>query len=371
MASRTPQKFLVALYAAIQQVKFSLQQRTRPKNPQRILIAHHLRLGDLFMLTPLLAKTRAQYPNAEICLITPEGFASLYQHKPFAIDVLPYNPYRISSFFRLYQQRGFDLAFIPGDNRYAWLARALASRWVVAFAGDRPAYKNWPIDELIPFPQTPIAWGDMNTLLVPGPMPIPYRITDWHAPDKETYISPNQPYCVFHPGASTPLKEWPDQKWRTLIDYMKNKNIDVVWTGMSSEQTLIDRINTNIDHKTISYAGKLSLPQLWDLIKNAKLLVSVDTSIAHLGRIIGTPTIALFGPGSALISGAGEYWRNSPFWPVTVKEIHCRNQATLFKREATWIKRCARSTSECHNNICMQKIDVGTVTSAIEMAVGK
>ena len=32
--------------------------------PQRILVAHHLLLGDTLMLTPLLAKCRALWPSA-------------------------------------------------------------------------------------------------------------------------------------------------------------------------------------------------------------------------------------------------------------------------------------------------------------------
>ncbi len=37
----------------------------------------------------------------------------------------------------LLQQSGFDLALVPGDNRYSWLALALGAKWIVAFSGDR------------------------------------------------------------------------------------------------------------------------------------------------------------------------------------------------------------------------------------------
>ena len=38
-------------------------RRVEPIEPRRILIAHHLLLGDTLMLTPLLAKLRASHPR--------------------------------------------------------------------------------------------------------------------------------------------------------------------------------------------------------------------------------------------------------------------------------------------------------------------
>ena len=39
-----------------------------PRDPRRILIAHHLLLGDTLMLTPLLKKLRTMHPQADIAM---------------------------------------------------------------------------------------------------------------------------------------------------------------------------------------------------------------------------------------------------------------------------------------------------------------
>ena len=57
--------------------------------------------------------------------------------------------------------------------------------------------------------------------------------------------------------------------------------------------------------------GALDLAQLWHLLAGAELLVAPDTGVAHLGRIVGAPTVTLFGPGSALLCGAGDFWRDA------------------------------------------------------------
>ena len=116
----------------------TLGRREPPREPRRILIAHHLLLGDTLMLTSLLAKLRARHPAADIVMALPEAFAPLYQSAPYGVRALGWNP-RAPARSPLWRERGFDLAFVPGDNRVSWLAQALGSRWIVGFDGDRPA----------------------------------------------------------------------------------------------------------------------------------------------------------------------------------------------------------------------------------------
>ncbi len=146
--------------------------RTAPRapraQPRRILIAHHLLLGDTLMLTPLLAKLRQRYPEAEIVMTVAPAFAPLYATRPYGVSVAPFDPRNRATLQALWPLAGFDLALVPGDNRHSWLARALRSRWIVAFAGDRPAYKSWPVDDAVPYPAAPGAWGDMGAALVAG-----------------------------------------------------------------------------------------------------------------------------------------------------------------------------------------------------------
>jgi hypothetical protein len=75
--------------------------------------------------------------------------------------------------------------------------------------------------------------------------------------------------------------------------------------------------------------------------------------------------VALFGPGSATISGAGEFWRDARYRAVTVSPFPCRDQRVLFKRELAWVRRCGRTLAECPHPRCMDAIDVDSVLAAI------
>ena len=79
---------------------------------------------------------------------------------------------------------------------------------------------------------------------------------------------------------------------------------------------------------------------------------------------MNTPTIALFGPGSAQLAGAGRFWRDAPYRALVVDPFPCRDQHVLFKREVAWVTICKRSLAECPSPRCMHALDVGMVADA-------
>lgn len=338
--------------------------RRPPELPRRVLIAHHLLLGDTLMLTPLLAKLHQYHPQAELVMTAPKAIAPLYAHRPYGVSVMPYDPRDVRTLSTLMQRSGYDLALIPGDNRFSWTAYALGAGWIRAFSGDYPAYKNWLVDELIDYRDTPSSWGDMCTDLISGPAPAPYQPDDWQAPNFSPFTLPEQDYCVLHPGASTVLKQWPAEQWRALAQHLQSKGLTIVWSAGPGEQALIQAIDPQAQY--ISYAGQLDLAQLWQLIKQARLLVCPDTGVAHIGRLTHTATVTLFGPGSAQICGQGDFWQNAPYRAVYVQDIPCRDQQVLFRRQLDWVRRCGRSSAQCAQPVCMQRIALDPVRQAID-----
>ncbi len=338
-------------------------RRARPSHPARILIAHHLLLGDTLMLTPLVAKLRERYPAADLVMVLPEAYAPLYARAPYGLRAIGWDPRRPAA-SPLWREAGFDLALIPADNRMSWLALALGARWIVAFAGDRPERKSWPVDEAWRYPDRPAAWGDMVAGLIAGPPPAPYRAAAWPAPPAAASCPlPAPPYAVLHVGASTPLKRWDPACWSRLAERFAAKGIAPVWSAGADETAIVRACDPETRYRSL--AGVLSLPQIWRLVAGAVALVSPDTGIAHLGRIIGTPTVALFGPGSVTLTGAGAFWRHMPYRAVSVEPFPCRDQRTLFKREITWVRRCERSLAECPHPRCMDAISVAAVAAAL------
>jgi len=343
-------------------LRFARGPRVRPGEIRRVLVAHHLLVGDTLMLTPLLAKLRERYPAAEIVMTVRPSLVPLYAGRPYGVDAAPFDPRDPSTLSELMQESGYDLALVPGDNRYSWLAAALDAAWIVAFAGDRPAHKSWMVDQLVHYPDYPMAWADMTARMVEGSFLKKFNPADWPAPPCAPFDRPSGRYAVLHVEASTPLRHWENEKWLAVAHALAEKGLTPVWSASPAGEEYLRSIDPSGKFRALGH--KLDLAQLWHLVAGAALLVCPDTSVAHIGKLTFTPTVTLYGPSSAELFGKGEFWREAPFREVTLRDFPCRDQRTLFKRRIEWVRRCQRSTDECAEPRCMQAIAVDQVLAA-------
>lgn len=357
-----PSRFAIRTRVIARALVDRTARRAPPADPKRILVAHHLLLGDTLMLSALVAKLRANHPDADLAMTVPRAAAPLYAMRPWGLRSLPWDPREAPD--ALLRDGPFDLAFVPGDNRYGWLAAAMRARWIVAFAGDRPVSKNWPIDRLVPYPGEPGAWSDMVARLAEGRPAPQYAPAQWPAGPAAEFGAPRNPFAVLHVGASTPLKRWSPDRWAAVATRLAIRGIEPVWSGGRGEEDVVRRCDPQARHR--SYAGALDLAQMRVLLDRARLLVSPDTGIAHLARVAATPSVTLYGPGSATITGPGRFYAAVPWRGVAVDPFPCRDQHVLFRREIPWVTRCGRSPAECAHPRCMDAIDVEAVAGAID-----
>ncbi|WP_353685889.1 glycosyltransferase family 9 protein [Thermodesulfovibrio sp. 3462-1] len=341
----------------------------KPNNPKKILIIHQLFLGDTLMTTSLLAKIRKNFPTADIYYAMPEVFIKLYSTNPYGVVPVGFNVFKWKTFLNLLKLPKFDWAIIPGDNRYGWTAFAIGAKWITGFAGDTPRYKNWCFDELKSIPNIPQSWSDILTNLVEGIDPDPFNFKEWPQPSYKPFKMPPAKYVLLHIGAKSRLKLWDNQKWKKIIEYLKQYHLKIALSCGPNEKECLNGIDIN-DPNIFLYPGNLDLVQMWELIKKACLLISVDNGIAHLSKIIGTPTICLFGPASAILFDKGRFWQYCPFLSIS-KPIKCRNQNKMFKRNINWIQTCQRLPHQCSEAKCMEIIEVEDITNAAEFFIKK
>jgi len=331
----------------------------------KILIAHHLLLGDTILLTPLLAKIHELYSNAEIFLLVAPHLVPLYKMRPFGVHTLPYHPRKPSLLLSCIINGTYDIAIVPGDNRYSWLARAMGSKTIITLSGDGEKWKDWQSDHFIDWPKNESTLADIFSSLIPGKTKQIFKTSDWPLSKPKTFTRPNFPYYIFHISSRNPLRRWPSKYWRRLADVIKqHHNINLVWSTGPNERYLLDDINILEDE--YSYCGTLDLLQLTHLIKDSEMLISVETGISHLCRITGTKSVIIYGQGNRAIHGTEKYWEiTSPQFQIFNADITCRNIRTLFGRRLQWVNRCDRNTDECANPICITGINPDIVYNVI------
>lgn len=167
---------------------------------------------------------------------------------------------------------------------------------------------------------------------------------------KENTIGREKTICI-QPLTSDVKKNWPLQKWKTLIDELKVKFSDhkIVILSANSEKTkLFDSLKNHIPNIFVS-----SYKEAYDLINSSSLLITGDTSIKHLASFSDTPVLELV-LGSARHSETGVY-SNQGY--LIFKPVACQP--------------CRHSCQCEHFFVCQNPISVNDVISATSYILQK
>lgn len=175
---------------------------------------------------------------------------------------------------------------------------------------------------------------------------------------KNKKISKKEKIIFFHVGGGTISKairenkiashKWPSKNWADLGNFLiKENNARIIFTGVNEDKFLINEVISQIKYKNkvINTYNKLSIEQIASLLKKANLLITIDTSMAHIGAQAGVPLIDLFGPFDPKLAT-----------PITKKAIF------LFHKEGC--NSCRRYACPEKENICMKAIGVKEVIKA-------
>ncbi len=282
---------------------------------EKILVIAMPYLGDVLLATPLIHSLKVAYPNAQLDVLVfkntqmmLEGNADIsnvitVQHRASfqekcqliwqifrrynAVFALPTND---RAFFYSLLAAPLRINAVPQKNKTGWWKRFFVSHWV-EFDDDKthtvlqhlklldlidvePCYK------LIP-PQTE------NTSLLPA----------------------NLKYAVLHCCPQWTYKQWTSENWVNVAKYLLSLGITPVFSGGNAPDELayIENLISQLPETAINLAGKTSLAELTEIIKNAQLFIGVDTGATHLAAATGIPVIALFGATNPVV------WSPFPF----------------------------------------------------------
>ena len=101
-------------------------------------------------------------------------------------------------------------------------------------------------------------------------------------------------------GTSWATKEWPQEKWYSLIKSLQYR-ANFVCLGGPKEATqykpLLDSLAAEgIDQIMLNMLGKTTLQEVGALIESCDVVVTADTGALHIALALNKPVVALFGP---------------------------------------------------------------------------
>lgn len=99
---------------------------------------------------------------------------------------------------------------------------------------------------------------------------------------------------VIFPYVNWNSRQWPKEKWITLIEKLPSSCKIGILGGSKSDEILFNRcfeIFTNV----VNLTGKCTLKQTVSIIENSKLILCQDSGPFHIASLSNTPVIVIFG----------------------------------------------------------------------------
>ena len=143
------------------------------------------------------------------------------------------------------------------------------------------------------------------------------------------------------------IKSWPLEKFKETMIILHNKiKASFILTGSLKEFEINEVIIKGLKIPAINLAGQTTVSELGAILKEMDMVISIDSSPAHIAAAVGTPLIVLWGPSIEIKMKPKSL--NSPVVIIN-KHLPC---SPCY--ETPRMKRCS-------NNICMKWIQMDEV----------
>jgi len=348
---------------------------------QRILLITLRFLGDTLLTTPLLNSLRTAYPKAEIDVLVFKNTAAMLEGNPAIAHIVtiaqkPTWQEQKTLFKRIF--RRYDVAISTQAGDRPTLYACLAAKTRIGFVPPKPQtgwFKRYFLTRWLEFDvqknHTVLEMLRLCALLNIAPI---YQLT---APqshfDIKTVQGLTQNYAVLHILPQWQYKQWTRAGWLAVAHYLHNQGIQVVLSGspLPDEVAYLTALQAECPENTLNLAGKLTLAELAQLIKQARLFIGVDTGITHLAAATEVPTIALFGATDPVkwTPWPAQYHSTEP--PFASKGSQQVNNVYLIQGEKDcvpcYFEGCERH-QQSHSD-CLEQLPAKRVIKVIEQVI--
>lgn len=255
-----------------------------------VLVLRALGLGDLLTAVPALRGLRRAYPRHRLVLAAPAALEPLVALTGCVDEVLPTAG--------LGELRWTDEAPDLAVNLHGRGPESIADLLAVAprnlLTHRHPAYPGVPGAKWRSDLHEVDRWC---RLLEFAGIAADREDLDITAPGAHGAIPTEPATAVVHPGAGSPSRRWPAERYAEVAAHLHERGLHVVVTGSAGEVGLAREVAeaAGLNDDAV-HAGRHDLAGLVDVVAGTALVVCGDTGMGHLATAVGRPSVLLFGP---------------------------------------------------------------------------
>lgn len=285
-------------------------------NVRKIAVLRANGLGDFIFALPALQALRGAYPRAEIILLAKDWHAIFLKNRPGPVDrvivippvkgvgVDPDDPRMLEDadeqeqFCAAMRGEEFDLAIqMHGGGRYSnpFLLR-LGARLTIGLKTPDAI----PLDRWVPyiyFQPEILRYLEVVSLAGARTERLEPRIAVLEQDREEAKrVVPDRgkPLVALNPGAGSPQRRWPAEKFAAVGDALAAVGMQIVVTGTHAECSLVEEVINRMKMEASNLCGQLSLGGLAGLFSRCNTLISNDSGPLHLAGVVGAPTVGIY-----------------------------------------------------------------------------
>lgn len=335
----------------------------------KILVTRFQSMGDMIVFIPALRTLRGGFPQAHISVLAVEKTGiEVLEQCPYIDEIIAKDSgqsfLKWLKFLKRLRGRKFDL-FISsaGEDNLARVGFYIGAKYIVGFKKRIRCLEEH--EETCKFLQTVSLEYNENKHEVEQNVAIPHaigieandaKLEFWTTDAEDEYvkdllwnklkISRRKILIGIHPGSKRLSRCWLPERFAKLADLLTKKfNAYILIIGSCEEMKLAQEIANQMEYEVVILNGKTTIVQLASLMRYLSLFICTDSGPLHLAAAMGTPIVALFGPGE--VQKWYPYSKNSV---VVRKEVDC--------------SPCGKYRCEDHR--CMKLIEVDDVLQAAD-----
>jgi ADP-heptose:LPS heptosyltransferase len=341
---------------------------TDVNSAKKILISNIAHMGDVVLSTAFLSEIKQQLPQCKIGVLLASWSQPVITELPWVeyVHVLDHWKLNRSSLsmpkkiWHYVKQRRRVIKEIRSQHYdisidlYSYFPNAIPILWKARI----PMRLGYTSGGFGPLLTHSLEWIDTTHSMIDDQLNLLQLLGIIVSKGKKPVLSPmpstaiSKNYLVFHMGAGLDIKEWPETKWRTVLEHFTQMGYAVYFTGKGNEhKAAIQRVIQGVD-RAVDFSDVLNWRDFVSVIREAKLLISVDSVSGHIASAFDVPTVSLFTGMNCL-----NKWK--PVNPNALALIHKVSCAPCYKKRG------------CETMDCIREIQPEEVINAADKLLGR